>query len=253
MKLPIISFYLSIYTMFYCIWPFAFPVCFHAVLVLKRSLFSFPHSDRLEPSRTVFFQPERVMNESYEAMCPDMTRQRANTWSNTTERRTRPAEFSPDAADCVTVQRVPSPPELFDFNLSKCFKSGVDFEEPQPGADGLSDFIDLDCDLDPSLFGDDPTAAGASCSYLSVPIGSPGGGGQKKKRRNPWGPETYAELISKAIESRPDRRATLQQIYKFIIGSNKFFRDRSEGSLSAGWKVRTFSNRAPSVIPSNNN
>lgn len=191
-------------------------------------------SDRLKHSSLVLIQIASIMNESYDSFCPEFTRPRANTCPTSTFRRPRPAEFSPDADACVASMRLPSPPELYGYELAKRLKGASDYEPCSPSASGLPDY-GLDSDLEASLFcAEEPSGSGASCSYLSGPGSS---GVQKKKRRNPWGPETYAELISKAIESLPDRRATLQQIYKFIIGYNKFFRDRSEGSLSAGWKV----------------
>ena len=36
---------------------------------------------------------------------------------------------------------------------------------------------------------------------------------------NPWGPESYAELIIKAIESSPDQRLTLKQIYRQVVNT----------------------------------
>lgn len=59
---------------------------------------------------------------------------------------------------------------------------------------------------------------------------------KKSSRRNPWGPETYSDLISVAIHSYPDQQATLQQIYDFIITHYEYFRERSDPATSAGWK-----------------
>ncbi|CAL8072963.1 unnamed protein product [Calicophoron daubneyi] len=59
---------------------------------------------------------------------------------------------------------------------------------------------------------------------------------KKSSRRNPWGSETYSDLISVAIHSYPDQQATLQQIYDFIITHYDYFRERSDPTSSAGWK-----------------
>lgn len=59
---------------------------------------------------------------------------------------------------------------------------------------------------------------------------------KKSSRRNPWGSETYSDLITVAIHSYPDQQATLQQIYDFIITHYEYFRERSDPTTSAGWK-----------------
>ena len=74
-------------------------------------------------------------------------------------------------------------------------------------------------------------------------------------RRNPWGNSSYADLITKvravlfdliltkfpfeqAIQSAPDRRLTLSQIYDWMVGAMPYFTERADSSSSAGWKVR---------------
>jgi len=56
-------------------------------------------------------------------------------------------------------------------------------------------------------------------------------------RRNAWGNLSYADLITRAIESSPDRRLTLSQIYAWLVTNVPFFRDKGENNSSAGWKV----------------
>ncbi|XP_048386624.1 forkhead box protein O3B isoform X2 [Stegostoma tigrinum] len=78
---------------------------------------------------------------------------------------------------------------------------------------------------------------------------SPGGGGglsagggvgpQQRKassRRNAWGNMSYADLITKAIESSPDKRLTLSQIYDWMVRSVPYFKDKGDSNSSAGWK-----------------
>lgn len=63
---------------------------------------------------------------------------------------------------------------------------------------------------------------------------------QKKSassRRNAWGNMSYADLISKAIESSPDKRLTLSQIYDWMVQSVPYFKDKGDSNSSAGWKV----------------
>ncbi|KAJ1196718.1 hypothetical protein NDU88_000583 [Pleurodeles waltl] len=55
-------------------------------------------------------------------------------------------------------------------------------------------------------------------------------------RRNAWGNQSYAELISQAIESSPEKRLTLSQIYEWMVKSVPFFKDKGDSNSSAGWK-----------------
>ena len=57
-------------------------------------------------------------------------------------------------------------------------------------------------------------------------------------RRNPWGPFSYAQLITQAICSEPDQRMTLNQIYEFLISNFPYFAERRSHQQSAGWKVK---------------
>lgn len=56
-------------------------------------------------------------------------------------------------------------------------------------------------------------------------------------RRNAWGCMSYADLITKAIESVPEKRLTLSQIYEWMIQNVPYFKDKGETNSSAGWKV----------------
>ncbi|KAM4662677.1 forkhead box protein O4 [Discoglossus pictus] len=55
-------------------------------------------------------------------------------------------------------------------------------------------------------------------------------------RRNAWGNQSYAELISQAIESSPEKRLTLSQIYDWMVKTIPFFKDKGDSNSSAGWK-----------------
>uniref|UniRef100_A0A9L0JEA0 Fork-head domain-containing protein n=1 Tax=Equus asinus TaxID=9793 RepID=A0A9L0JEA0_EQUAS len=86
-------------------------------------------------------------------------------------------------------------------------------------------------------------------SRLPEPAGGPQPGilgavtGPRKggSRRNAWGNQSYAELISQAIESAPEKRLTLAQIYEWMVRTVPYFKDKGDSNSSAGWKRSTFS------------
>ncbi|GFY77230.1 forkhead box protein O [Trichonephila inaurata madagascariensis] len=59
---------------------------------------------------------------------------------------------------------------------------------------------------------------------------------KKLNRKNPWGSRSYADLITQAIETSPEKRMTLSQIYDWMVRNVPFFNDQAESSSSAGWK-----------------
>ena len=63
--------------------------------------------------------------------------------------------------------------------------------------------------------------------------------GPKKNssRRNAWGNMSYSDLITQAIQSSPDQRLTLSQIYDWMVQNVAYFRDKGDSNSSAGWKV----------------
>uniref|UniRef100_A0AAU7B950 Forkhead box protein O n=1 Tax=Pyrrhocoris apterus TaxID=37000 RepID=A0AAU7B950_PYRAP len=65
------------------------------------------------------------------------------------------------------------------------------------------------------------------------------GASQIKKnssRRNAWGNLSYADLITQAIGSAPDKRLTLSQIYEWMVQNVTYFKDKGDSNSSAGWK-----------------
>uniref|UniRef100_A0A8D0L4W8 Forkhead box O3 n=1 Tax=Sphenodon punctatus TaxID=8508 RepID=A0A8D0L4W8_SPHPU len=80
------------------------------------------------------------------------------------------------------------------------------------------------------------------------PMGAAGGlsGGQQatasaaprkcSSRRNAWGNLSYADLITRAIESTPEKRLTLSQIYDWMVRCVPYFKDKGDSNSSAGWK-----------------
>ncbi|XP_067113070.1 forkhead box protein O1-A-like [Osmerus mordax] len=75
---------------------------------------------------------------------------------------------------------------------------------------------------------------------LSSPVGANSVAGAQRKssssRRNAWGNMSYADLITKAIESSPEKRLTLSQIYDWMVKSVPYFKDKGDSNSSAGWK-----------------
>ena len=61
---------------------------------------------------------------------------------------------------------------------------------------------------------------------------------EPKKMRNAWGNLSYAELITQAILSSPDKRLTLSEIYDWIVQNVPYFADKANSPSTAGWKVK---------------
>ncbi|KAM8952539.1 forkhead box protein O3 isoform 2-T2 [Pelodytes ibericus] len=81
---------------------------------------------------------------------------------------------------------------------------------------------------------DDEEAALGGAGSLSGATGQ-----QQRKcssRRNAWGNMSYADLITRAIESSQDKRLTLSQIYDWMVRSVPYFKDKGDSNSSAGWK-----------------
>ena len=61
---------------------------------------------------------------------------------------------------------------------------------------------------------------------------------EPKKMRNAWGNMSYAELITQAILSSPEKKLTLSEIYEWIVRNVPYFADKASSPSTAGWKVR---------------
>ncbi|KAH1005267.1 hypothetical protein HUJ04_006282 [Dendroctonus ponderosae] len=60
---------------------------------------------------------------------------------------------------------------------------------------------------------------------------------KNSSRRNAWGNLSYADLITQAITTSPDKRLTLSQIYEWMVQNVPYFKDKGDSNSSAGWKV----------------
>ncbi|XP_025975740.2 forkhead box protein O3 [Dromaius novaehollandiae] len=93
-----------------------------------------------------------------------------------------------------------------------------------------------------------PLPAGGPEGPSPAPGGAAGGGGLSggpaaaaaprkcSSRRNAWGNLSYADLITRAIESSPEKRLTLSQIYDWMVRCVPYFKDKGDSNSSAGWK-----------------
>ncbi|XP_078133018.1 forkhead box protein O3a [Sander vitreus] len=84
-------------------------------------------------------------------------------------------------------------------------------------------------------------AADGSPSSAQTPTAALGGSASQQlrkssARRNAWGNYSYADLITQAIESSPEKRLTLSQIYDWMVRSVPYFKDKGDSNSSAGWK-----------------
>lgn len=84
--------------------------------------------------------------------------------------------------------------------------------------------------IDDSVLQDKPNGSKTDLTPKLLPS-------KKSSRKNPWGQETYSDLIEAAISFHPNQMATLQQIYEYISKNNKYFAERVDATASAGWKV----------------
>ncbi|XP_039458835.1 forkhead box protein O3a [Oreochromis aureus] len=83
--------------------------------------------------------------------------------------------------------------------------------------------------------------ADGSPSSAQTPAAALGGSATQQlrkssARRNAWGNYSYADLITQAIESSPEKRLTLSQIYEWMVRSVPYFKDKGDSNSSAGWK-----------------
>ncbi|KAK7152592.1 hypothetical protein R3I93_010728 [Phoxinus phoxinus] len=76
----------------------------------------------------------------------------------------------------------------------------------------------------------------SACSDSSINGLIPQQPRKSSARRNAWGNYSYADLITQAIESTPEKRLTLAQIYDWMVRNVPYFKDKGDSNSSAGWK-----------------
>jgi hypothetical protein len=67
--------------------------------------------------------------------------------------------------------------------------------------------------------------------------GSGGGGVNASKKPNPWGEQSYADLITIALSTAPNGRLKLNEVYQWFSDNIPYFTERSSPEGAAGWKV----------------
>ncbi|KAM5221410.1 forkhead box protein O4 [Ctenodactylus gundi] len=106
--------------------------------------------------------------------------------------------------------------------------------EPSEVEPGLAQKVHTEGRSEPTLLPSRlPEPAGGSQPGILGAVTGPRKGGS---RRNAWGNQSYAELISQAIESAPEKRLTLAQIYEWMVRTVPYFKDKGDSNSSAGWK-----------------
>ncbi|OAF67605.1 hypothetical protein A3Q56_04635 [Intoshia linei] len=56
---------------------------------------------------------------------------------------------------------------------------------------------------------------------------------KKNSRRNAWGNQSYADIITMSIVNSPEKRLTLSQIYEFMIKNIPYFKNRKDSNSAA--------------------
>ncbi|XP_018318458.1 forkhead box protein O isoform X2 [Agrilus planipennis] len=88
----------------------------------------------------------------------------------------------------------------------------------------------------PENFVEPGEEAGNKCGGPQVPTPSALHAKKGTSRRNAWGNLSYADLITQAITSSPEKRLTLSQIYEWMVQNVPYFKDKGDSNSSAGWK-----------------
>ena len=57
------------------------------------------------------------------------------------------------------------------------------------------------------------------------------------KKTNPWGEETYSDLIARALSSAPEGRLRPFEIYQWFSENVPYFRDKDDSNSNHRWKV----------------
>jgi len=58
-----------------------------------------------------------------------------------------------------------------------------------------------------------------------------------QKKPNPWGEESYSDLIARALSSAPGGRLKLNEVYQWFSDTIPYFSQRSSQEEAQGWKV----------------
>ncbi|KAJ8664324.1 hypothetical protein QAD02_005986 [Eretmocerus hayati] len=110
-----------------------------------------------------------------------------------------------------------------------------------PRPDTFADSGGASCKETDSAAGTPPQQScilsGGTQSSQALLTGLQPGAKKNSSRRNAWGNLSYADLITQAITSAPDKRLTLSQIYEWMVQNVPYFKDKGDSNSSAGWKT----------------
>ncbi|XP_036375643.1 forkhead box protein O3B-like [Megalops cyprinoides] len=114
--------------------------------------------------------------------------------------------------------------------LSNTSITGEDQNSPNGVAEGINTISAGQENAGSLLSSQSPATTGSRMS-------SNGLGSQQLRKssscRTAWGNLSYADLITKAIESMPDKRLTLSQIFDWMVGCVPYFKDKEDSNSSA--------------------
>ncbi|CAD5209874.1 unnamed protein product [Bursaphelenchus xylophilus] len=143
-----------------------------------------------------------------------MSRDRCNTWP-----LRRPNLETGIQNKTMIQERIPEEESPFGNDELLSSEIGVD---SAPGNDSPRD--------------NSPLPFGRSSPGDSLLESDANGGKKVTTRRNAWGNMSYADLITQAILSSPEKRLTLSQVYEWMVQNVPYFRDKGDSNSSAGWK-----------------
>lgn len=139
-------------------------------------------------------------------------------------------------------EMIPEEEEEEDLDEEPGTGGGGGGEAEPPGLEGLKQSVRASGGPGASPRSPPPSSltlsgAGEAPSSFLVSPAAPGPQHRKaSSRRNAWGNMSYADLITKAIQSSADKRLTLSQIYDWMVRCVPYFKDKGDSNSSAGWK-----------------
>ena len=101
---------------------------------------------------------------------------------------------------------------------------------------GVHEFVPPPMDAVTSASGGPPVSGSGVSSAAAAAAAAK----KTSSRRNAWGNLSYADLITQAINSTPEKRLTLSQVYEWMVANIPYFKDKGDSNSSAGWKVSHF-------------
>ncbi|CAD5206765.1 unnamed protein product [Bursaphelenchus okinawaensis] len=136
--------------------------------------------------------------------------------------------MSRDRCNTWPMRRPTEPPQNYSLPQEKIDEEISSSNSSLEKVDGdLDDYIPQQRSRRQSLYGQESPEGD-----LDDPTGK-----KSNSRRNAWGNMSYADLITQAILSSPEKRLTLSQVYEWMVQNVPYFRDKGDSNSSAGWKV----------------